>query len=189
MKIIFVTGNKTKFASAQKVLTGFGIELEQQKVETPEIQSTDSAAVATYSARYAADKLGKSVIVTDVGWYITALNGFPGPFIKYINEWLTPDDIMRLMSGVEDRGIVGKEVAAYCEPGGEPKVFVMNDYGTITEEPEHVEDATTLDNILVLPDLGVVYSLVPYDKQIEYWSVHSTNYHQLGEYLKSLEKR
>ncbi|MEI6267057.1 MAG: non-canonical purine NTP pyrophosphatase [bacterium] len=185
MKITFVTGNKTKYASAAKVLIKYGIELEQHNIETPEIQSTDSAKIAAYSARYAADEIGRPVIVTDVGWHIIALGGFPGPFIKYINEWLTPDDIMRLMAGVEDKTIKAIEVAAYCEPGKEPKVFITEDSGYITEKPEHVEDETTLDNILVLPEFGIVSSLVPHDKKVDYWASHLTHYHQLGKYLKS----
>lgn len=29
--------------------------------------------------------LNQSVVVMDVGYYIEAINGFPGPFIKYLN--------------------------------------------------------------------------------------------------------
>jgi len=53
-QIIFATGNKYKFEVAQKVLENSDIELIQQKVETPEIQSTDVEKIAKYSAKFAA---------------------------------------------------------------------------------------------------------------------------------------
>lgn len=97
--ITFVTGNPYKFEVAKKVIEKRGLILEKEKLETPEIQETDVVKIASYSAKWACEKLGKPAALTDVGWYIEALNGFPGPFIKYINQWLTSDDLLKLMSG------------------------------------------------------------------------------------------
>lgn len=105
-----MTGNKYKFEIAQKVLENSNVELIQQKIETPEIQSSDVEEIASYSAKFAAEKLGKPVALTDAGWYINALNGFPGLFIKYINQWLTSDEILKLMEGKSDRSVLLKVV-------------------------------------------------------------------------------
>jgi len=66
MKLTFITGNKYKLQSAMKALAPYGIEVEQVKLETPEIQSESSREIAEYSAKYAAEKLQKPVVVSDV---------------------------------------------------------------------------------------------------------------------------
>ncbi|MBU5225066.1 hypothetical protein KQI36_00110 [Clostridium senegalense] len=86
MDIIYVTGNNLKFEIAKKVFEGSNINLIQKKLDTPEIQSFNVCDVATYSAKWASEKLNSSVIVTDAGFYVNSLRGFPGPYIKYINS-------------------------------------------------------------------------------------------------------
>ena len=89
LDLIFITGNQKKLDQAREKIQGYPINLIGTKLETPEIQDTNVEIIAGYSAQYAANKLGKPVVKTDAGYYIEALNGFPGPFIKYINQWLT----------------------------------------------------------------------------------------------------
>lgn len=79
-KLAFVTGNKYKFEVVRKVLAEQGVTLVQQNLDTPEIQSANVEEVASYSATWASDRLQKPVIITDAGYYIKALNGFPGPY-------------------------------------------------------------------------------------------------------------
>ena len=43
--------------------------------------------------------------------------------MKYLDETLGIDGVLKLMDGVEDRDAYTKEAIAYCEPGGEPIVF------------------------------------------------------------------
>ena len=106
MKVTFVTGNMGKWEIGRDIFARYGLELAQAKMETPEIQSLDVTEVAAYSAQYAAKKLNTPVIKSDVGYYIPALGGFPGPFIKYINQTLSDKDLLRLMKGVKDRSMI-----------------------------------------------------------------------------------
>ena len=122
-EIVFVTGNNLKFEVAQKSLKPYGIKLVQRRIDTPEIQSTDVGEVASYSAKWACERLELPVVVTDAGYYIKALNGFPGPFIKYINKWFNASDILKLMEGKGNREVEVKDGLAYCEPGKESVVF------------------------------------------------------------------
>jgi inosine/xanthosine triphosphate pyrophosphatase family protein len=48
-QITFITGNSYKFDVAKKSLEGTGIELIQQKLDTPEIQSVNVEVIASYS--------------------------------------------------------------------------------------------------------------------------------------------
>src|SRR3989344_556765 len=112
-EIIFVTGNKYKFRVAQKSLMGSGFKLVQKKLETPEIQSDLVEEVSAFSAKWAANILKKPVVVSDGGCYIEALNGFPGPFIKYINKWLSAGDLLNLMKGKKNRRVFWRDCLAY----------------------------------------------------------------------------
>lgn len=59
----------------------------------------------------------------DGGCYVEALNGFPGPFIKYINKWLYAQDFLRIMHGKKNRRMVWKTCLTYCEPNKKPAIF------------------------------------------------------------------
>jgi XTP/dITP diphosphohydrolase len=127
--------------------------------------------IASASASWACRKLSRPVVVTDAGFYITALRGFPGPFIRYTNQWLTVEDYLRLMHGVEDRSIVIHECLAYAHPaagvlaasiGGdesshidrrpEPVVFCSQYPGTLAvvpvEPPPGIE-TTPMDRLFI----------------------------------------
>ena len=53
-KITYVTGNWAKLASAKQALEPLGYEIDNIKMETPEIQADDVSEVAKYSAKWAA---------------------------------------------------------------------------------------------------------------------------------------
>ena len=61
-KITYVTGNWAKIASAKQALEPLGYEVENIKMETPEIQADDVTEVSKYSAKWAAEKLNKAVL-------------------------------------------------------------------------------------------------------------------------------
>ncbi len=122
--IFFVTDNYYKFQAAKVALKNTGISLIQKKIEVPEIQDESVEKIAAFSANWAANILRKPVIVSDGGCYIEALNGFPGPFIKYINKWLSPEDLLKIMSGKKNRRVVWISCVAYCEPNKKPIVDI-----------------------------------------------------------------
>lgn len=187
-QVIFVTGNKYKFEIAQKALKGTEVELIQQKIETPEIQSIDVKEIASFSARYAAEKLGKPVALTDAGWYITALNGFPGPFVKFINQWLTSEEILKLMEGKKDRSVTIKGCLAYCEPNGELITFSSQVIGSLSGKAIKTDkEENTPINELFIPEgyNGRVESEIPKEEMIEYWARVENYWEELAGYLKN----
>ena len=134
MKIIYVTGNMQKVADARARLDQHGMSVEQQKVNTLEIQSDSIAEIARHKAQQAYEIIGKPLVVNDAGWIIPALKGFPGPYMRYINEWLTASDLLALMKDKSDRSIVLKEVLVYHD-GKKISVFEKDTFGTIVESP------------------------------------------------------
>ena len=87
--ITFVTGNEGKFKNATALFTDSGIELNQLSINTPEIQSNNSSDISKYSAEFVCKSLNEPFFVMDRSFSIDSLNGFPGPFVKYINQWFT----------------------------------------------------------------------------------------------------
>lgn len=187
-QIVFVTGNKYKFEIAQKVLENSNIELVQQKIDTPEIQSTDVEEIASYSAKFAAEKLEKPVALTDAGWYINSLNGFPGPFIKYVNQWLSSEDILKLMEGKTDRTVTIKGCLAYCEPNSEPLTFPSQVTGAISEKAVKTDkEGNTPINELFIPDGygGKVESEIPREEMVKYWAQVENYWEKLAKQLSN----
>ena len=184
--IIVVTGNPYKFQIAQKVLESKELRVIQEKLETPEIQSVDVVEIASFSAKWAAGKLEKPVALTDAGYYIEALNGFPGPFIKYINIWLTSQDLLKLMQGKKNRKVVVKVCLAYCEPGKEPITFLSEIAGTISEKAvkKNKKGSTPINEIFIPEGYNKVQTEIPREEMVKFWAKGEKYWEKLADYLK-----
>jgi non-canonical purine NTP pyrophosphatase (RdgB/HAM1 family) len=112
-KLLCVTGNEVKFGIGQKQLANFGFDLEQVVLDIDEIQGEDLTAVIKDKVAKAYEAVGQPVVVTDDSWTIPGLNGFPGPYMKSINHWFTPDDFLRLTRDLKDRRIYLNQLVAY----------------------------------------------------------------------------
>jgi XTP/dITP diphosphohydrolase len=100
-----------------------------------EIQA-DTVEVASYSAREAARKYGRAVMVEDAGLFVEALDGFPGPFSAYVFKTIGIEGLLALLEGEKSRRAVFRSAVAYCERGGEPRVFEGNVRGSIAGSPK-----------------------------------------------------
>lgn len=180
--VIFITGNEGKWRTANEILKNYDINLTHQKVETPEIQSIEVDDVAKFSAVYACKKLKTNVFVTDVGYYIEAMNGFPGPFIKYINCWLSSQNLLDLMVNKTNRNMIVKETVAYAEPGKEPVIFSSKFTAQIASTA--ARGGSTIDQLMILPGFDKPKGACN-PKEIQYfWNTNLKHYYNLGKYLE-----
>jgi len=122
-KIIFVTGNPHKVIEATSILSPLGIEIVQNNCGYPELQEDGLAAIASFGAKWAANKLNNEVMVDDSGIFIEALGGFPGPYSAYVAKTLGNERILKLMENESNRNAELKCVVGYCRPGEEAVVF------------------------------------------------------------------
>lgn len=129
----FITTNKEKIETARMYLDPIGITFETESVDMIEPQSDSIESISAYKAKQAQQVLQKPVVVTDHGWFIAALNGFPGAYMKYINEWFGADDFLRLMSRHVDRSVTKREVITYSD-GKITKQFTQDFTGVILDQ-------------------------------------------------------
>ena len=137
-KIVYLTTNKFKFREAEIVLKnkyGLDIEIMNPDFEIYEIQAKTCAEVAAFSAKYAANKLGKPCLKSDTGLYLEALGGLPGPYNAYFDKQIGVEKFLNMLKDQTNRKARLEHCFAFCEPGKEPIVFTGENYGTISKEP------------------------------------------------------
>lgn len=133
-KILFATGNASKFYEASAICKKFDIELEQVAVDIDEIQHSDSVMITEAKVRAAYDAINQPVVVNDSSWEIPALGGFPGGYMKDITAWLQTEDFMALMASKSDKRILLKEYVAFYD-GETLNVFTFERGGRFLDAP------------------------------------------------------
>lgn len=181
-KITYVTGNWAKIASAKQALEPFGYEIDNVKIQTPEIQADDVVEVSKYSAKWAAEKLNVPVLKNDTGLFVNALNGFPGVYTHYVDDTLGEDGLLKLMEGITDRTAYFKESIAYCKPGEKPIVFVGITKGTIATKKSGTY-GWSWDFIFIPEGEEKTLGCFPDQQRWNFWSQDA--YKELAKYLEN----
>lgn len=94
--LYFITSNKSKFEEAREILGDF-VALEQFDIDLPEIQDIDSHVVIKAKLEAALERHSGPFIVDDASVRFEALNGFPGPFIKWFLKSLSLEEIHAML--------------------------------------------------------------------------------------------
>lgn len=178
----FLTGNAVKFELAQRVFNSYGLPLVQMTLDLPEVQSLDVVEVASLAAEDGARQLeGLPVFTSDVGYYIEALNGFPGPMIKFVNQTLTSEQLLRLMHGETNRRVEIRECIAYKAAGQPVKTFVHS-YGA-TLETAASGQGLSVNQILTIDGMGKTIASLTHDEFLSFLTSNILNYRTLAEFL------
>ena len=152
MKINYLTTNEFKFKIAPNYFDKLpNYTLVQHDFDTPEIQHDLCEEIARYSAVYAARQLGEPCVKLDAGFFIESLGGFPGPFVKYVNDWLSEEKYIALLSSEQNRKAYFVDATAVALPDGTSKVFTKKHYGTIAKPGEYKASKWPA-NSLFIPD-------------------------------------
>ena len=89
---VLVTGNAGKIAEARLAV---GADLEAVEVDLPEIQSLDYLEVLRAKADEAWRHVGRPLVVEEAGLDLAALNGFPGPLVKWMLQAVGAEGLAR----------------------------------------------------------------------------------------------
>jgi len=96
----FVTGNPNKVREAREIL---GFDIEYVETDLEEIQTCDLRVAVTAKANQAWDILQSPVMVEDSGLILTAWDGLPGALVKWFEQSVGCEGILRMLSGFDNR--------------------------------------------------------------------------------------
>ncbi len=144
-ELIYVTSNDHK---AREIAETLGIKIRRENIALDEIQEMDLEKVIRHKAMEAYAALKRPVIVEDVGFYIDAWNGFPGPLIKWFHATVGYDRLTKMLPK-RDRG--AEFVVAYGFSDGKTfRAFLGRVKGTIAASPRG-EGGWGFDTIFIPP--------------------------------------
>lgn len=131
MELILVTGNKNKLIEFQAIL--HDIDLKNEKIDLDEIQSLDLEEITKHKAKQAYQLLKKPVIVEDTGFFLDEFKGLPGSFIKFFNQQLGNESMIKMLGNCENRKAYAKTCVTYYD--GEKFIFAFGKVdGNVTKK-------------------------------------------------------
>jgi XTP/dITP diphosphohydrolase len=133
VKLTIVTGNPNKAAEVAEFFKGT-LEVAYVSLDLPEHRSDDVGEIARGKAEFAYRQLKTPLIVDDTGFFIDALNGFPGPYAAFVLNSIGNAGILKLMEGRMDRSARFTTAIAYADDQG-VWAFTGTIDGSITDEP------------------------------------------------------
>jgi len=144
--LLYITANKNKIAIANRLLQPYGLTVQGLKVDgITEPQSEDIQEISIAKAKQAYEIIKKPLIVSDSGWIIPALNGFPGPYMAFVNSWFTAQDFLNLMKDKKNKEIILRECVTYIDDKHTIS-FITDTKGFFVEEQSG--KATPLDQVV-----------------------------------------
>ena len=130
-EVVFVTHNKGKIASANKMLKGVNFKVFEYELEEP--RSDDIKYISKYKVQEAYKLVKKPCISLDCGFWIEELNGFPKAFVNFSLETIGIKGILKLMEGKENRKCKFTECLSYYN-GEKVRQFMGEHEGTLSKE-------------------------------------------------------
>jgi len=113
--ITFVTGNINKVQEVKAILgADFAHEIKLEPLDIIEVQG-DPEFVAKSKCQTAAKLISGPVMVEDTSLHLAALNGMPGPYIKYFEKALGLDQLHKLIDGWPNKAATAVCTMAYSE--------------------------------------------------------------------------
>ncbi len=171
MNINFITSNKLKFDIASTYFASLDglFMLKQHALDVPELQAESVTEVAAFSAREAVKVIGEPCIVSDAGLMIEALNGFPGPFVKYANQWLGVEGYLHLLSHTDNRRAYWEDALALAFSDGTTRVFTRREYGRFAESAIASKVGWAANDLFIPDGYDVPLGQLSREEQIAFW--------------------
>ncbi len=131
MDILFITGNLNKLREAEEIL---GQKLNHINLDLDEIQEVNEEKIANHKVRQAWKQVKKPLFVWDQSLYISCLNNFPGPLVKWFWESMGAEKVCQIANMFHDHNIHTKTTLTYFD-GETITHFHGIVHGTIPSEP------------------------------------------------------
>jgi XTP/dITP diphosphohydrolase len=98
--LVMVTGNKGKVVEVSR---GLGKPVTQVELDLDEVQSLELSYIVKRKAEDAYKIIQKPLLTDDAGLFIYEWQGFPGPFVKYIESCGGPELMLDMTKSLKDR--------------------------------------------------------------------------------------
>lgn len=128
MELHFITGSKNKVEEIKSVLG----EVHQLDIELPEIQEIDAHIIIRAKLTEAKKHNSGNFIVEDTSLYLDALEGLPGPLIKWFVKTIGVKGIYTLAKAFGNFNAEAKTIIGYSS-GDTVEFFEGSIRGTIVE--------------------------------------------------------
>ncbi|THU91054.1 Ham1-like protein [Dendrothele bispora CBS 962.96] len=164
-RLIFVTGNTKKLEEVKAILSDGPnpIEIDSQALDIDEIQG-NTQEVARAKCRRAAEILNGPCITEDTALCYEALNGLPGPFIKYFLADIGHEGLNNLLVGFPTKNAWALCTFAYSAgPGSEPMLFEGRTDGKIV--PARGPPVFGWDAVFEPNGTGLTYAEMPSEQK------------------------
>jgi len=129
MSVYFITGSEDKFAELQSVLGN----LEQLEIDLPEIQEIDAHKIIAAKLAEARKHREGTFIVEDTSLYLDALNGLPGPLIKWFMKTIGNEGLYKIVQVFGNTGAEAKTIIGYASSDGDVQFFEGSFRGRIVK--------------------------------------------------------
>jgi len=172
-----VTGNANKLKEVKEILNSgpHPVEIDSKSLDIPEIQGTTQEVARDKCAR-AAELLQGPCITEDTALCFDALDGLPGPYIKYFMQSIGHEGLNNLLVGFPTKAAWALCTFAYCAgPGQEPVIFEGKTDGNIV--PAKGSKVFGWDAVFEPEGTGLTYAEMPPDQK-----------NKLSHRYKALEK-
>lgn len=126
MTLRFISGNSNKVKDIQTILP----EIIQLDIDLPELQEFNPQKIIEDKLNNARKKYSGELICEDTSLYLTCLNGFPGPLIKWMLQTMGNQGIAELVRKYKNKKASAKTVIGYSN-GKDIKFFIGEIKGTI----------------------------------------------------------
>lgn len=115
----FITGNANKFNEMKAIMP----DIEQLDIDLPEIQDMDPRKIIKAKLQAAFQHKQAGFIVEDTSFSMDALNGLPGPFIKWFLETIGAKGLTDIAEKFGNNRATGKCVIGFAKNVDEVEFF------------------------------------------------------------------
>jgi len=187
--VYFETNEQKKLAAIQGMVEALGLQVTIEKLPVLQgpsfIPSTEARlgdiAVARAKAIY--ERVRRPIMVEESGYYIPALNDFPGACTHYVLHTVGLGGIMQLMRQHQDRRCIWRSVVAYVDENRKLTVFegedqlgwlgdVYNEDGSAATAPSFTADEerpNPLWEVFIPENYDQALATLPPTKLIQYF--------------------
>lgn len=131
--LIFATNNQEKVEATNKYFEG-KLEFQAYDYNFTESRYESIEAFAIAKAREAYENTKMPSVALSVGFYVEALNGFPGANLRHFLDTIGVNGLIKLLQGEEKRECCFRECLAYYDGNGQPKLFYGEYKGRVARE-------------------------------------------------------